>query len=382
MIPQFTKAAAAGNVPDIAFIFNGIYHMENVWLGYLRPLDGLLSAATIKNGGQTKLSQYAGKTYRTGFYDLAFGVQYNKEHFDKAGLNADSPPKTWDQFLNCCDKLKSKGYTPLGGGVKDGFLGEWWLINLLTQNLNSAADALNLFIGKLDWREPKYHEHWVKLQQLKDEKFWNDDVNSLDLYQGIQLYNTGKASMALNNTPALPDSQKKLGKEKVGFMKMPTFGKGKMAPYPIVDSQGFGIPTKAKDPATAAKLLDFMHTPGAPPGLLEAVAADPVGQSLQPERDRQPADEGDVPEVHQGQAQRLHRRPHAGPVLDRRHDGDLAEDLQRQHEGVRVRRLRRQDHAEVEEAEPGRGQALHDLGQGPEDRVMRVLESRARRRRW
>jgi raffinose/stachyose/melibiose transport system substrate-binding protein len=261
VIPQFTKAAAAGNVPDVQFLFNGIYHMENVWLGYIKPLEGLVSAATIKNGGGTKLSQYAGKTYRTGFYDLAFGIQYNKDHFDKAGLNADSPPKTWDQFLNCCDKLKAKGYIPLGGGVKDGFLGEWWLINTLTQNLNSAADALNLFIGKLDWREPKYHEHWVKLQQLHDQKYWNDDVTSLNLYQGIQLYNTGKASMALNNTPALPDSQKKLGKNNVGFMKMPTFGKGKMAPYPVVDSQGFGIPAKAKDPATAAKFIDFMHSP-------------------------------------------------------------------------------------------------------------------------
>jgi ABC-type glycerol-3-phosphate transport system substrate-binding protein len=211
VIPQFTKAAAGGNVPDVQFLFNGIYHMENAWLGYLKPLNGLVSAATIKNGGGTTLSQYQGKAYRTGFYSLAFGVQYNKEHFDKAGLNADSPPKTWDAFMDACDKLKSKGYIPIGGGIKDGFLGEWWLVNSLTQNLNSPADALNLFIGKLDWRSPKYHAHWVKLQELYDQKFWNDDVNSLDLYRGIQLYNTGKASMALNNSAALPDSQKKLG---------------------------------------------------------------------------------------------------------------------------------------------------------------------------
>ena len=46
--------------------------------------------------------------------------------------------------------------------------------------------------------------------------------------------------------------------------------------------------------------------------------------------------------------------------------------------GVAVGRLRRQDHAEVEEAEPGRGQALHDLGQGPEDRVRRTCSSRGR----
>ena len=42
VIPQFTNAAAAGKPPDIQFIFNGIYHMENVWLGYLAPLNGLV----------------------------------------------------------------------------------------------------------------------------------------------------------------------------------------------------------------------------------------------------------------------------------------------------------------------------------------------------
>ena len=50
VIPQFTKAAAAGSVPDVQFLFNGIYHMENVWLGYLKPLNGLVSAATAANG--------------------------------------------------------------------------------------------------------------------------------------------------------------------------------------------------------------------------------------------------------------------------------------------------------------------------------------------
>ena len=382
VIPQFTKAAAAGNVPDVQFLFNGIYHMENVWLNYLKPLEGLVSPATIKSGGGTKLSQYAGKNYRTGFYALAFGVQYNKEHFDKAGLNADSPPKTWDQFLNAADKLKSKGYIPLGGGVKDGFLGEWWLINSLTQNLNSAADALNLFIGKLDWREPKYHEHWIKLQELHDNKFWNDDATSLSLYQGIQLYNTGKASMALNNTPALPDSQKKLGKDVVGFMKLPTFGNGKMAPYAVVDTQGFGIPAKAKDPETAAKFIDFMHSPER----LKAYWT--TSQQI-------PADSRFDPSVINNP---LIRQTY-NKFIKAKHNVYIADlmptlfwtdamfvisqkILGGEHEGRAVGRPGRHDHEEVEEAEPGRGQALHDLGQGPQDGVTATLEPRAGWRRW
>ena len=140
VIPQFTKAAAAGNVPDVQFLFNGIYHMENVWLGYLKPLNGLVSPRTIKQGGGTTLSQLPGQAVPHGLLRARRSAsQYNKEHFDKAGLNADSPPKTWDAFIDACDKLKSKGYIPLGGGVKDGFLGEWWLVNALTQNLNSAG---------------------------------------------------------------------------------------------------------------------------------------------------------------------------------------------------------------------------------------------------
>ena len=43
VISQFQTAAAAGNAPDIQFLWNGIYHMESVWLGYLQPLEGLVS---------------------------------------------------------------------------------------------------------------------------------------------------------------------------------------------------------------------------------------------------------------------------------------------------------------------------------------------------
>jgi ABC-type glycerol-3-phosphate transport system substrate-binding protein len=214
----------------------------------------------LKNSGATQLSVYKGKQYRVGFYSIGFGLAYNKSHFKKAGLDPESPPKTWAAFMEACAKLKKAGYIPIGGGVKDGFLGEWYLVNSLTQNLNSPADALNLFIGKLDWRQPRYHEHWVKLEELKKKGYFNDDINSLQLYQGIQLFDTGKASMCFNTTPAIPNSQKQLGTKNVGYFMLPKFGRGKMAGIPILDTQGFGIPTKGSDHETAAKLLAFMHS--------------------------------------------------------------------------------------------------------------------------
>ena len=68
VISQFQTAAAAGSAPDIQYLWNGIYHMESVWLGYLSPLDGLFSDDVLKASKPTLLSQFGGKTYRMGWY--------------------------------------------------------------------------------------------------------------------------------------------------------------------------------------------------------------------------------------------------------------------------------------------------------------------------
>lgn len=259
VIPQFTNAAAAGEPPDVQFVFNGIYHMENVWLGYIQPLNGLVPDDVLAQSGATTMSVFEGQQYRVGWYIVGFGLEYNKDLFDKAGLDADNPPATWDAFLDACDKLKTSGVIPFSGGISDGFFGEWYFVNTLTQSLNGPADALNLFIGNLSWEEPAYQEQWVKLQELRDAGFLNDDILSLDLYQGIQLTETGKAAMTINTTAALPAAQEVLG-ESLGYMIMPTYGTGGMAGIPITDTQGFAIPTDAKDPANAAAFLEFMHS--------------------------------------------------------------------------------------------------------------------------
>jgi raffinose/stachyose/melibiose transport system substrate-binding protein len=261
VIPQFQTAASAGEPPDVQFFWNGIYHMESVWLGYVEPLNELIPGDVLERSGATQLSIFEGQQYRVGWYSLGLGLAYNKNLFDQAGLDPESPPETWDELLDACDKLKTSGVIPLGGGVKDGFFGEWWLDQSLTQQLDSPAEAIDLFIGELDWREPRYHEHWVKLQELRDNGFINDDINSLELYQGSQLLDTGKAAMIQNVSPGLVANQEALGDDVVGYMILPVFGDGQMAGIPIVDAQGFGVAAESENKEAAAALLEFMHTP-------------------------------------------------------------------------------------------------------------------------
>lgn len=260
VIPGFQTASAAKNAPDIQFFWNGIYHMESVWLGYVEPLNGLIADDLLKSSNATVLSVFQGKQYRLGWYAVPLLWVYNKELFNKAGLNADTPPRTWAELLNACDKLKASGVTPIVLGLKDGYWGEWFMGHGLGQNLDSPAEALNLFAGTLDWREPKYWEHWRRLEDLWKAGYINNDANSIDLYPGIEQFGAGKGAMTAVVGPQIPSIQSMVGTAKVGVMVFPVFGTGKMAGKPIADTQGLGISSQSQHKQIAADFLTFLHS--------------------------------------------------------------------------------------------------------------------------
>ena len=260
VISQFQTAAAAGKAPDIQYLWNGIYHMESVWLGYVKGLKGLVKDDILQASNPTLLSHFGGDIYRTGWYPLPMFWCYNKTLFEKAGLDPEKPPKTWDELLAACEKLKTAGIEPLGGGIQDGYWSEWYITHSLPQQLDSLGEAVELFIGDKDFRDPKYHEHWVKLEELKKKGYLNKDMSSLELYPGIDLVVAGKVAIGQTIGTRLPADSKATG-GKIGYMTMPVFGKGKLAGVPVVDVQGLGISTNAEDPAAAAAFLEFLQSP-------------------------------------------------------------------------------------------------------------------------
>jgi len=260
VISQFQTAAAAHKGPDIQYLWNGIYHMESVWLGDLRPLDGLVSADVLDASRATLLSHFDGHIYRLGWYPLPMIWYYNKKLFDQAGLDPETPPKTWDDLLAACDKLKAKGIAPLGGGIQDGYWGEWYFGHAIAQNVDSTGEVIGLFTGDKDFRDPKYHEHWVRLEELKKHGFLNADMSSLELYPGIDLIVAGKLAMGESIGGRYP-ADSKATNDGIGCMVMPVYGKSKMAGRPILDSQGLGISTDCKDPKAAAAFLEYLESP-------------------------------------------------------------------------------------------------------------------------
>ncbi|WP_110180701.1 extracellular solute-binding protein [Nocardioides solisilvae] len=105
---KFKTAASSGSgAPDIL-------RAEVAWvpefasLGYLYALDG--TAALEGNFLETPLSsnEYDGSTYGVPQVTDTLGLMYNKELFQKAGLDPEAPPTTWDEVREASEALQQK----------------------------------------------------------------------------------------------------------------------------------------------------------------------------------------------------------------------------------------------------------------------------------
>ena len=262
VISEFQTASAANSAPDIQFVWNGVYQMEAAWLGYFEPLDGLIDAKMLEDASPTCMNQYEGKTYSTSWYSCGIACAYNKEMFDKAGLDPEKAPETFEELMDTCDKLKSLDVIPMSAGMKDTFWSEWYHGHALSPNLDTPADALKLYAGEgLDWRDPRYYDVWTKLGEMWNAGNINDDMLSIDLYPAIDLFGTGKAAMTWLVVPLLKAQKDMLGGEIMGVFPYPMSGQGKLNNWPVLDTNGWGISSQSEKKDIAVEFLKFMQRP-------------------------------------------------------------------------------------------------------------------------
>jgi raffinose/stachyose/melibiose transport system substrate-binding protein len=263
LYPAFRAAAKAKEGPDIQYFWGGTRALEDVWMGSVAPLSDFWSAEDIDRLPYFQRAEtfWDGKQWCMPFYQYGSPIGYNKKLFAKAGLDPENPPKTWDEFLVACEKLKVAGIIPIGAGIKDGYFGGWIISYLGQQNMDSPQDLMNIITGKdaAGYTDPKNYEWIIRLKELWSKGYFNQDIMSLDLYQGQQLYEAGSAAMTMAAEPYFAVMERKLGRDTVAVMRNPVFGKGKMAYSTGVPSQVLAITSFSKHKKEAAKFLKFLH---------------------------------------------------------------------------------------------------------------------------
>jgi len=261
LYPAFRAAAEAKEGPDIQFFWGGIFTLEDAWLGNLAPISDYWSEEELANipAGQRAETFWDGKQWGVPFYQIGTFWAYNKKMFAQAGLDPENPPETWDEWLNACDKLRAVGITPIGTGFKDGWLGGWMVSYLGHQNFNSIDDLMAAIRGERSLTEPMYAEWWARWKELVDRKCFNDDIMSLDLYQGQALFEQEQAAITNHVQPYIAVLERKMGKDVVGVMRTPVYGSGKLKNAIGIPVQTLAITSFSPHKDEAANFLRFLH---------------------------------------------------------------------------------------------------------------------------
>ncbi|HHW47752.1 MAG TPA: carbohydrate ABC transporter substrate-binding protein [Clostridiaceae bacterium] len=257
----FRTAESAGEGPDVQFLWGGTLDLEDAWLGNLVPVSDYITSEQMADIASSSLAEtnWDGKQWGIPAYQIAFGVAYNKKMFADAGLDPENPYETWDEFIACCEALKKAGHTPLGFGLKDGWLPGWFAFYLAQQNLDSVNDLITCIRGDAKYTDPKYSEWLEKVKELVDKGYVNNDIQSLDFYQGQQLLENEQAAMTFHAHPYAVQLEKTMGSDTIGFARPPVYGKGKLATAIAAPCQIYTIPKSAKHKEGAAQFILFLH---------------------------------------------------------------------------------------------------------------------------
>jgi multiple sugar transport system substrate-binding protein len=263
LISAFQAAATAKSGPDIASQWATGPVLGFVWQDALVPVSDYVSQDEMKNWLNVDENKYNGKYWGAPMYLIGIGVMYNKDLFAKAGV---TPPAngrwTWDEFTTACEKIKAAGITPFAIGDKNGYGGAWWFANVGIQGLDSTEDLRQAIIGNKPFTDDKITGWYTRLDDMVKKGYFNQDVMSLDLDQGVRLFGEGKAAMAFGTDGMVKQSATDLGEDKVGVMMTPKWGTGKLADAGnATQSISFLITKWSKHPQAAADFLTFMHTP-------------------------------------------------------------------------------------------------------------------------
>lgn len=259
--------------PDIINWHNG----ERMAFYASRGLLEDLSEDWKKNGWDStyastkEASSWQGKQYSAPTVYYSWGMFYRKDLFKKVGIA--SEPKTWDEFLEACKKLKAAGIAPVAVGGRDAWTLAGWF-DYLDLRINGNAFHQQLMAGDVAYTDPRVKKVYTAWKGLIDNKVFIDNALSYDLDGAQPFLFQGKAAMMLMGTFIAKGFPAKLAPE-MGYFQFPIID----AAVPTAEegpTESIHIPAKARNKADAHRFIAFVGTPAISAKLAEGLGSLPA----------------------------------------------------------------------------------------------------------
>jgi multiple sugar transport system substrate-binding protein len=247
----------SSQAPDVVSWFAGYRMQAFAEKGLLEPIDGVFPGGAFESEFPAAFkgpASYKGTVYfmPTSWYWWA--VYYNKDVFAKLGL---AIPKTSNEFMAVCEKLKAAGIAPIAIGAKDTWTAGGWF-----DYMNSAVNGGELH-GKLTAGTVPYTDASVKksfgyIAELAKRGYFMANASSYSWQEAASVLFRGEAGMYLMGQ-FIKDVAPAEVKDKIDFFKFPVF-EGRSEYSVDTPTDGFMIPKNAKNKVAAKKFLAFLAT--------------------------------------------------------------------------------------------------------------------------
>lgn len=176
-----------------------IVDLESVWKN--QDLD-------VRYGGNAKFlrSSEDGKAYSISPYAGYYGVVwYNKDLFDRWGVEVDDHRITEDQLQTVISKSRGEGLSPLAIGGSQAFVQGWMIDNILP----TSADPDTLLEYKVGWipaetepdfAAPAFTDAVEQIKSWADDGLFQDGYLGQDLTTSEALWYQAQAAMTLGGS--------------------------------------------------------------------------------------------------------------------------------------------------------------------------------------
>ncbi len=264
-------ALSAGDPPDLAYVtprgpgipvYVAAHRLRNLataarqdgWANKLRP--GLLASY---NQPFRYFGAPAGGIMAVPTSLAAVGILYNVRLLHALHLGI---PKSMSSFETALARAKRAGYTPLGMGNGDGWLGDDWYLTLVNATAPpTSLQAEQHLANSFNFGAKPYVAAAQTLQRWAKQGYFTTDFGGVDAQEGIDLFFRGKTLFQLvsSSENAQIAQDQKQTRVPVGVFPFPRSGGGSVMPQG--GYLGWVVPTRSSNPTGAISFINSLLTP-------------------------------------------------------------------------------------------------------------------------
>jgi multiple sugar transport system substrate-binding protein len=253
LLPSWLTSKQA---PDVVTWFAGYRMQAFAEKGLLEPINDVFPAGSFEAEFPPAFktaSSYNGNIYFMPQSWYWWAVYYNKDVFAKLNL---SIPKTADEFMAVCDKLKAAGIAPIAIGAKDTWTAGGWF-DYMDSAVNGGEFHVKLTKGEVPYTDPAVKKTFGYIAEMAKRGYFMPNAASYSWQEAANVLFRGEAGMYLMGQ-FIKDVAPADVKDKIDFFRFPSFGRSDYAVDTPTD--GFMIPKNAKNKVAAKKFMAYLAT--------------------------------------------------------------------------------------------------------------------------